>query len=299
MSQSSTFQLTIKKDVKSSQLPSEDAILSAAREILASTPTWKRGKSYHNNRVHTYSRAKGTGDGAGWHCRVSEHTADEATFDEFWNTLGKSHSENETKYMKDVKKAELLKEISPSQAIWSMYYEFVHPISPRHFTVLQVAHLDESSPQRHGTFVSVPIDVSDDADMFKREFKATKGTYTSVESIKELPNGKVEWRMATSSSPGGKIPSWIVENTMAGTIAADVTHFLDWYKTVRPKRNDAAVATSQTLPADQADEAAPATAAPVTNTADADLLTSGSPIGLPVPGINPATTAAPSTGVMV
>lgn len=47
-----------------------------------------------------------------------------------------------------------------------------------------------------------------------------KGRYVSVERLKELENGKVEWRMATSSSPGGSLPSFLVESSMAGQISA-------------------------------------------------------------------------------
>ena len=47
-----------------------------------------------------------------------------------------------------------------------------------------------------------------------------KGRYVSVERIVELDNGNTEWRMATSSTPGGFLPNFLVESTMAKTIAA-------------------------------------------------------------------------------
>jgi hypothetical protein len=50
--------------------------------------------------------------------------------------------------------------------------------------------------------------------------EVVKGRYASVECIKELPNGNTEWRMATSSSPGGHIPAFIVDSTMPGFISA-------------------------------------------------------------------------------
>ena len=46
-----------------------------------------------------------------------------------------------------------------------------------------------------------------------------KGRYVSVERIMELDNGNTEWRMATSSTPGGFIPNFLVESTMAKKIA--------------------------------------------------------------------------------
>lgn len=69
-------------------------------------------------------------------------------------------------------------------------------------------------------FVSIPIDLSSDPELAKLEEKGVKGRYVSVESIKQLPNGNTEWRMATSSTPGGRIPSFIVESTMASSISA-------------------------------------------------------------------------------
>lgn len=50
-------------------------------------------------------------------------------------------------YVDIVKKATLVKQISPSQAIWSMYYKFPPPLSPRVFTVLQVTQLSETLPR--------------------------------------------------------------------------------------------------------------------------------------------------------
>ncbi len=69
-------------------------------------------------------------------------------------------------------------------------------------------------------FVSIPVDLSSDPELAKLEEKGVKGRYVSVDSIKELPSGNTEWRMATSSSPGGRIPTFIVENTMASSISA-------------------------------------------------------------------------------
>lgn len=51
------------------------------------------------------------------------------------------------------------------------------------------------------------------------EEKGVKGRYVSIERITELEDGSTEWRMATSSSPGGSLPSWLVEGTMAGKIS--------------------------------------------------------------------------------
>lgn len=69
--------------------------------------------------------------------------------------------------------------------------------------------------------VSIPIDLSGPGDekLAKLEAHGVRGRYASVETFVELENGNTEWRMATSSTPGGSIPSFIVESTMAGKIA--------------------------------------------------------------------------------
>ncbi|KIJ69332.1 hypothetical protein HYDPIDRAFT_80133, partial [Hydnomerulius pinastri MD-312] len=216
------------------EIPSEEAIIAAGREVLASSVSWKKGKTFTKGNVLTLSAPKGPADGAPWHCRVSEHTKEDATFDEFWSKLGVNKAENEKEYVGAIKKVARVKRISETQSIWTLYYTFPPPVSPRVFTVLQTTHLDESSP-RTGIIVSIPIDLSGDAELAKIEEKGTKGRYSAVERLLEMEDGKVEWRMATSSTPGGSIPSFVSEGSMPGQISADVPHFLHWFHTVREK----------------------------------------------------------------
>jgi len=83
-----------------------------------------------------------------------------------------------------------------------------------------VASLSSYRLDSNSLFISIPIDLSSDPELAKLEEKGVKGRYVSVENIKQLPNGNTEWRMATSSNPGGRIPSFIVESTMASAISA-------------------------------------------------------------------------------
>ena len=76
-------------------IPSEELILSSAQEILESVSSWKEGKTFSKGKVKTYSRPKAAGDGAAWHARLSEHTTEDATFDEFWSKLGNNKAINE------------------------------------------------------------------------------------------------------------------------------------------------------------------------------------------------------------
>jgi len=250
----SSYQLTI-TPLKLDNIPSEESILTAGREILESTKSWKQGKSYHRNTVKTFTHPKGPEDGAPWHCRVSEHTAEDATFDEFWSKLGNDKAVNEKEFIPSIKKVTLVKTISPAQSIWTLYYTFPPPVSPRVFTVLQTIHLDQTSP-RTGIIVSIPVDVADDAELAKLEEKGVRARYASVERLQEVDGGKVHWQMATSSTPGGMIPPFIAEMSIDGQISADVPHFIKWLHRIRSKP-----ATTADSP-QQAEESAPGTSEP-------------------------------------
>lgn len=147
-------------------IPAEDEIIAAALAILETTSTWKQGKTFHKI-VKTASRSKATGDGASWHYRASEHDAEEATFDELWNGLGVNKAENEKlsvstvlvyplrssrpiSYIAELTKVTKLKEISPTQSIWSLYNDLPPPLSTRVFTELQITRLSGESPSRVG-----------------------------------------------------------------------------------------------------------------------------------------------------
>lgn len=64
------------------------------------------------------------------------------------------------------------------------------------------------------------MDISGETELPKLEDKNVRGRYVSVERIMELENGNTEWRMATSSTPGGSIPTFIVESTLPKQVAA-------------------------------------------------------------------------------
>lgn len=59
--------------------------MAAADTLFESSKTWKEGKTIKG--VKTY-REKDPDDGAPWHCRVSVHKPEEATFEQLWAKLG-------------------------------------------------------------------------------------------------------------------------------------------------------------------------------------------------------------------
>lgn len=80
--------------------------------------------------------------------------------------------------------------------------------------------------------VSIPIDltVPGSEDLLKLEESGVKGRYVSVDRLIELEDGKTEWRMATSGTPGGNIPVFLSESMMDDNIAQDVPHFFKWLR---------------------------------------------------------------------
>ena len=229
-------------------------MLEEGRALIESTQNWRVGKVFHKI-VKTSARPKAPGEPAGWYCRVSEHGPEDATFDELWEKIGIDKANNEiqcvvlvrarryvtdkadwNRFVEVVKKATLIKQVSPSQAIWSMYYRFSPPVSPRVFTVMQTIHLNEENPRSGHVFVfsitldpnlnprcsiivSIPVDLSADPSLAKLEEKGVKARYVSVEELKELPDGKVEWRMATASRAEGFIPQFLTERAVPGSIS--------------------------------------------------------------------------------
>lgn len=117
------------------------------------------------------------------------------------------------RFVTTIDKTTLLKRISDNASIWNLHYKFNPPISNRTFTVLQVTHLDTTGPKKTGfaiispgklvcsatklprrLMVSIPIDVSSDAEMSKAELRGARGRYCAVERLLELEDGKTEWK---------------------------------------------------------------------------------------------------------
>lgn len=191
-------------------------MVAAGKALFETLGSWKEGKTFRSSKgptpykVKTSSRPKLPGDGAAWHARYSEHT--EGTFDDFWELLGRNKAVNEREYVvlnhgvayaqpltdrfiPEVDKVTLLQTISPNQTLWTLHYKFPPPVSPRVFTVLQVTHLaggDDGKP-REGWIISVPVNVSENADMKAKEEKGARGRYVSVERVKEGKDGILEW----------------------------------------------------------------------------------------------------------
>lgn len=52
-----------------------------------------------------------------------------------------------TRFIGSIKRVAQVERISGTQSIWTLYYKFLPPVSPRVFTVLQTVHIVETSPK--------------------------------------------------------------------------------------------------------------------------------------------------------
>ncbi|KAJ6632124.1 hypothetical protein B0H10DRAFT_5248 [Mycena sp. CBHHK59/15] len=205
--------------IRPSEIPADDAIISAARALIEESLLWEPGKLYENETVQTAHAL--LEDGSSWHSRASQHSL---PFDQFWSVMGHlwmpAKKAFNDKYIHEIKKVTLLKTLSPTTSIWTILYGFPPPVSPRVFTVVQVTHLDESTP-RTGWVIHMPIDLTgpEDVALLAQEDRSVKGRYACVEKITELPNGRTEWRLVTSSTPAGLIPKFLADKSLPARIS--------------------------------------------------------------------------------
>ncbi|KAG8980644.1 hypothetical protein FRB94_010045 [Tulasnella sp. JGI-2019a] len=194
--------------------------------------TWTQGKTFQPNgttaTVQTFSRKIPTGPP--WFLRVSTHPPEEGTFSDFWDVLGENHYNNQAEYTPAITNATLVNAIEPGvMEVWSIHFELSAPFSPRTFTVLVITHLETVTP-RQGWIISVPFDTSGDEAMLAMEERGIRGKYAAIQRIKELEDGHVELRKASTTTMGGLIPDWFITRSVPANMAQDIGRFITWVK---------------------------------------------------------------------
>ncbi|KAF8709241.1 hypothetical protein RHS03_03336, partial [Rhizoctonia solani] len=228
-------------------LPDVQAVLAEAKALIEDTHSWPEGKTHHGVISFLTRRERAI------HSRfTSTHGPEDGTFDDFWNCLGINHSLNEKEYVPEVKSATPLGScdgfegssnnmipinpyhlLSANHPAWTMGYSFTPPVSDRVFTVL-IACILEEQPGKQGFVISLPLDVSADQDLKEKEPRGVRGHYVSVERVKEIDGiTPLVPSMATRSSPGGLIPTFLSEPAMPSKISEDVPHVVEWIKARR------------------------------------------------------------------
>jgi len=219
--------------------------------------------------VHLFSASRvcttdGHKEQENWFARYSKHSQEKSsggvTWDEWKSGLLIGRAENELEYVgsvKDVHKVfeyptqnlkENLESTSdgfPVGAITTEILEVVHalppPLSKRTFPVLAISsHLDEKS----FTTVQIPVDHLEELVDGKGEKlkgglhkKGVLARYVSIERVRLLDDGDIEWIMGTASDAGGVLPGFVQKLGIPGTIAKDVGWFVGWSLNGQPRKS--------------------------------------------------------------
>ncbi|EOO02099.1 hypothetical protein UCRPA7_2411 [Phaeoacremonium minimum UCRPA7] len=122
------------------------------------------------------------------------------------------------------------------------------PLNNRVFTVLQFtcAALPEDE-KKEFLVVSVPIadwKTAPQAEIAK-EKGVVLGAYVSIERVRKMDDGNIEWIMATASDAKGVLPGWIQNMSVPGQIAKDVPMFFSWLAGERSHTGHGATSVQQ------------------------------------------------------
>ncbi|KAI8953871.1 hypothetical protein F4801DRAFT_89759 [Xylaria longipes] len=205
-----------------------------------------------------------------WAARLSVHEdaakKGTASWDEFDHSFRLEHGKTEMAFTPDVIGANEAQrwdctgiELQEAGQSWDSFQlvveEMRHKIGrpilkDRTFPVLQL-----SCAVKEGTgapeFVIVSIPVPDFATSNKANLSKEKGAqiayYASVERIRKLDDGKIEWLLGTASDAAGILPLWIQDKALVGIVWKDVPMFLGW---IAKERGKSDAKTSSTPPAE-------------------------------------------------
>ncbi|KAI0408907.1 hypothetical protein F4802DRAFT_546960 [Xylaria palmicola] len=141
-------------------------------------------------------------------------------------------------------------------------------LKDRTFPVLQLSCAAKEGAAEEFVIVSIPV--PDFATSEKAKLSKEKGAliayYVSVERIRKLNDGKIEWLLGTASDAAGVLPLWIQDKALLGIVWKDVPLFLGWIARERGKGKEKAGAGAEAGAEATTNNAA---AAPVESDADA------------------------------
>ncbi|EXA53152.1 hypothetical protein FOVG_01109 [Fusarium oxysporum f. sp. pisi HDV247] len=262
-------------------VPSEIPSVEPATELRSTSELWKHKtvKTYDGSAasVHIFERTidaetlgvvaqKNPGLGIPsdkaqselWALRRSTHEAKKekgtADWDEFLRCFKEKHGEAEKTFTPSVVSFKRLQEWDCSGIEiqlngetwidWTLRHEeSVHdlpgPLSKRVFPVLQATAAVRG--RKEFLVVQIAIRAGADATNVAKHDGPIRAAYTSVERVRELGDGSLEWVMGTASDAKGLVPMWAQKLGLSGAIAKDVGIFMDWIGRERLKGKDAEV----------------------------------------------------------
>jgi hypothetical protein len=127
-------------------------------------------------------------------------------------------------------------------------------LKDRTFPVLQLSCTATESPGSP-EFIVVSIPVPDFANSGYGRLSNEKGVqlgfYVSIERIRKLDDGKIEWLLGTASDAAGNLPLWIQDKALGGIVWKDVPLFLGWIAKERGKPGTSAPSVPASAPTAQ------------------------------------------------
>ncbi|KAI1188930.1 hypothetical protein F5B17DRAFT_393426 [Nemania serpens] len=212
-----------------------------------------------------------------WAARLSIHEdaakKGTASWDEFDHSFRLEHGKTEMAFTPDVIGANEAQrwdcsgiELEEAGQSWDrlslvveeMRHKVGRPIlKDRTFPVLQLScAVKQGTGAPECVIVSIPVPdfaTSDKANLSK-EKGAQIAYYVSVERIRKLEDGKIEWLLGTASDAAGVLPLWIQDLALPGIVWKDVPMFLGWI--AKERENAGTNASSAPTPAPPADSGA-------------------------------------------
>ncbi|GAA5868715.1 hypothetical protein JCM8547_003792 [Rhodosporidiobolus lusitaniae] len=200
-------------------------------------------------------------EGILWHKRVSRFKAREhGPYETWWDALGDNHIEQEQQYVDNVVKVIDVGKKHGKKECYLKLYKLpfgatdrsflcnVVVVSPSSISTDQPAQSHSSAKasdksfnakdassapkgQREFLVFSLPITTT---EALPEEKKYVRGTSCTVERIKEIDGGDIEWTCASLSTPGGSIPVKLSESKMSQSLADAVPSVLSWMQKAHP-----------------------------------------------------------------
>ncbi|CAI4216754.1 unnamed protein product [Parascedosporium putredinis] len=162
-----------------------------------------------------------------WACRRSVHEdaarPGTATWAEFTAAIKTNHAEAEVDYMPNLRSLHTPLEwdcagveAHEGGALWRDFTLKVH--ESRH-------NIGAPLKNRVFAFLVVSIAIADFASapeaVLSKDKGPVVGAYTSVERVRKLDSGEIEWIMATVSDAKGVLPLWVQAKAVPGQVARD------------------------------------------------------------------------------
>lgn len=208
------------KEKNRDTLPLESTTIDAAAALIATVPhDWIPVKTFQYPGIPPVNTYRRDIAGEPWYVRVSEHKDPNdqpyELYEKFRQGLLVNHTSNEVQYIPMLQGFEQVGHHGNYENI-VVHYKFPVGLANRKMAVWL---LIRSLPDEF-YIVQFPADTHVDG---------VKGMYMSVENVR-LEGDTVRWTMAQTSDARGLLPRWLQNQSIAGTIAQDVQHFIEWVR---------------------------------------------------------------------